>query len=161
MGVRKLVKSNHEVLKEKAVAVKSITDPILFLLEDMVETMNHHQGLGLAAPQLGISKQIIVINKGNGEVLKLINPAIVNSRGNNADVEGCLSLPGIYGEVRRADKIVVEALNENNIPVRMNAAGLLARILQHEVDHLNGVLFIEKAIRLVDPEEMDSKGESS
>lgn len=161
MGVRKLVKSDHEVLKTKAITVKKITNPILNLINDMLETMYHHNGLGLAAPQLGISKRIIVVDAGNGESIKLLNPSIVDSHGENTGAEGCLSLPGVYGEVSRAEKVVVEALNENNVPVRLNAEGLLARILQHEIDHLNGVLFIDKAIRLVDPEEMDAKGENS
>lgn len=160
MGIRKLVNANHGILRGKAAAVKKITGPVRSLLDDMVETMYHHKGLGLAAPQLGIPKQVIVVDLGEGSAMKLVNPVVVESAGEAVDIEGCLSVPGIYGEVKRAEKVVVEGLDENDGPVRVNGVGLLARILQHEIDHLHGILFIDKVIRFVDPSELETKGES-
>lgn len=160
MGVRRLVNINHEVLKERALPVKKITVPIGNLIRDMAETMYHHKGVGLAAPQIGISKQIIVVDTGDGELYKLINPVIVDAEGDAVGVEGCLSVPGVYGEVKRAENVVVEALNEKDVPIRIKAAGFLSRVLQHEIDHLHGVLFVEKALRIIDPEELDKEGES-
>ncbi len=160
MAIRKLVSSEHEVLREKASVIKTITRPIIVLLDDMVETMCYYEGLGLAAPQLGIPRRAIVVNLGEGETLKLINPEILESDGEVVEVEGCLSLPGVLGEVPRAENIVVEALNENNNTFKMNATGLLARIIQHEIDHLQGVLFVDRARRMLDPEEIEAKGEN-
>ncbi|NLZ27515.1 MAG: peptide deformylase [Firmicutes bacterium] len=160
MGIRKLVKINHEALKEKAFPVKKITAPIGNLIRDMVETMYHHKGVGLAAPQIGISKQIIVVDAGDGELYKLINPVIVDAEGEEVGIEGCLSVPGVCGEVKRAERVVVEALDEKDVPVRLIASGFLARILQHEIDHLHGILFVEKAQRIVDPDELGEKGEN-
>ncbi len=160
MAIRKLVSSENEVLREKASVIKTITKPTIVLLDDMVETMFYYEGLGLAAPQLGIPRQGIVVNLGEGEALKLINPEILESDGEVVEVEGCLSLPGVLGEVARAENILVEALNEDNTTFKMNASGLLARILQHEIDHLKGILFIDRAQRVVDPEEIEAKGEN-
>ncbi len=161
MAIRKLVDSDHAVLREKADPIKKISDPIKQLLDDMVETMVHLNGLGLAAPQLGISRQLVVVKAGEGEFLKLVNPQIVDSSGEDVDVEGCLSLPGAFGEVKRADNIFVEALNPGGEHINFNASGMLARIIQHEVDHLQGVLFVDRAIRIIDPEELQQKGDNA
>ena len=160
MGIRKLVDKEHEALKSNAREVKKVTPPILKLMNDMVDTMKHHKGVGLAAPQIGISKQIIVVSEKEDEIIKLINPSIVESSGNSVDVEGCLSIPGVYGEVDRAAKTVVTAVNENNEKVCIEAEGYLARILQHEIDHLKGTLFVEKAKRFIDPRELKDPEEN-
>ncbi len=160
MGVRDMVDSRNSILREKAAIVKKITGPIVTLLNDMEETMFYHNGLGLAAPQVGISRQVIVVNLGGGETLRLINPQVIESGGEAVDVEGCLSLPGVFGEIVRADEVVIEALDEKNSNFKISASGLLARVLQHEIDHLQGTLFIDKAIRLLDPEELEVKGEN-
>ncbi len=158
MGIRKLVDSDHEVLRSDASVVKMVTEPIVRLMDDMVETMKYHKGVGLAAPQIGIGKQIIIVAENEDKVIKLVNPFIVETSGEASDVEGCLSIPGVFGEVVRAVKAVVRAVDENNDPVIIEAEGLLARILQHEIDHLKGTLFVDKAERIIEPEELQDEG---
>lgn len=161
MAIRKLVDKDHPVLRGLASPVKSVSDALGPLLDDMLSTMKFAQGVGLAAPQIGIHKQIIVISVDEENVYELINPRILQSEGVSLDVEGCLSIPGVYGEVPRAERVMVEALNRKGDPVKMEAEGLLSRVLQHEIDHLLGILFLDKALRLVDPEDKSAKGDSS
>jgi peptide deformylase len=113
----------------------------------MVETMNSADGVGLAAPQVGILKRVVVIDVGEG-VIKLINPEIIEAEGSQYDVEGCLSVPGEQGEVERPNKVKVKALNENGEEITIQGEGLLARALCHEIDHLDGILFVDKATKL-------------
>ena len=113
----------------------------------MAETMYKTDGVGLAAPQIGVSQRIIVLDDGNG-LLELINPEITHKEGSQIGLEGCLSVPGYYGDVERFDKITVKAIDKHNKKVTIKAEGFLARILQHEIDHLDGHLFIEKADNL-------------
>ncbi len=154
MALRRIINGDNSVLRGKAQAVGAVNSAILTLLDDMVETMYDAQGVGLAAPQIGISKRLIVVDAGDKTVLQLINPSIVEAEGSCVDVEGCLSVPGVFGEVDRAEKVMVTALNKDGQEFRLEAEGLLARILQHEIDHLNGTLFIDIAKRIVDPEEL-------
>ena len=159
MAVRKLVKTDNPILKQKAAPVKKVTSLLKTLFDDMVETMHYHQGVGLAAPQLGISKQLIVVDTGEGPIISLANPSIVDKSGEYSDVEGCLSVPGIYGEVNRYERVQIQGVDEHNQPVNINAEGFLARVLQHEIDHLQGVLFVEKASRFIKPEELAAQEE--
>ncbi|MBM7623305.1 peptide deformylase [Sporohalobacter salinus] len=131
------------VLRTETKPVDEITDQTKKLIENMKDTMYDASGVGLAAPQVGISKQIIIVDVGDGP-LTLINPEIVDSSGAEIDEEGCLSIPGENGKVERASKIVVEALNSDGEEVEIEAEGLLARALQHEIDHLEGTLFVDK-----------------
>jgi len=149
MAVRILRKFRDDVLRNKAKPVKKIDKYIMKLLDDMADTMYEHKGVGLAAPQVGILKRLVVVDAGKG-LLKLINPHIVEARGEDIDVEGCLSFPGIFGEVKRPERVVVEALNPEGKRIRVEGEGLLARALCHEIDHLDGVVFIDKVIRFVD-----------
>jgi len=158
MGIRNLIEAGDPVLRYPAGKVKNIDGVIKRILQDMVDTMNQAEGIGLAAPQVGISKQIIVAEPVKGEVVKLINPKISNMEGQESGIEGCLSIPGVYGEVIRAKQVMVEGLDENEDLVHLEAEGMLARILQHEIDHLNGVLFTDKATRLLDPDEIKAEG---
>ncbi|MFO7265165.1 MAG: peptide deformylase [Limnochordales bacterium] len=144
MAVLPIVKVPAEVLRRKAKPVKRVTKRVQKLIEDMVETMYHANGVGLAAPQVGVSEQIIVADDGNG-LLCLINPRITYRAGHEVDVEGCLSIPDIVAYVARATEIEVEGLDERGRPVRHRLEGYLARIVQHEVDHLNGVLITDIA----------------
>lgn len=153
MAVRRIVTGNNSVLRGKAQPVAEVNSAIVTLLDDMLETMYEAPGVGLAAPQIGIAKRLIVVDPGDRNVLQLVNPCIVEAEGNCVDVEGCLSVPGVFGEVDRAEKVTVTALEKNGREVRLEAEGLLARILQHEIDHLNGTLFVDIATRIVDPEE--------
>ncbi|WP_371369245.1 Peptide deformylase 1 [Sporomusa rhizae] len=144
MPTMDIKKAGNKVLKEIAAPVGKIDRKIKQLLDNMAETMYAADGVGLAAPQVGVSLRIVVIDIGEG-LLELINPEIVSKEGSETDTEGCLSVPGMYGEVERYASVTVEALNRSGKKFRVNGSGLLARALQHEIDHLNGILFIELA----------------
>lgn len=119
------------------------------ILDDMVETMYAANGIGLAGPQVGISRRIFVVDAGDGP-LQLINPRIVEHKGRKSGTEGCLSIPSIYGEVERWENIVVKALDAEGTPTVYEASGLFSVVLQHELDHLDGRLFTDLAVGLVD-----------
>ncbi len=140
----KIVTYPHPILKKKTAKVKEIGEEELNLVREMIETMLENKGVGLAANQVGVSKSVFVASPSmrRENVLALFNPKIVEKRGWIEDVEGCLSLPGISAIVKRANTVVVEGLNINGEKQTIKATGLLARIIQHEVDHLNGKLFI-------------------
>jgi len=137
-------KAGDKVLKEKAGAVSHVDKKIRKLLDDMTQTMYNADGVGLAAPQVGVSLRVIVIDV-DDELIELINPVIVSSEGCELGTEGCLSIPGVFGEVERFSEVTVTGLNRFGKNVSIRGTGLLARALQHEIDHLDGILFIEKA----------------
>ncbi|EJO5347937.1 peptide deformylase [Clostridium botulinum] len=145
MAIRNIRKYGDELLRKKSRKVEKIDDRILTLLEDMEETMYTAEGVGLAAPQVGILKRVVVIDVGEG-IIKLINPEIIETEGKETDVEGCLSVPGKQGEVERPYKVKVKALNEKGEEIVLEGEGLLARAFCHEIDHLDGVLFVDKVI---------------
>ena len=147
MAVLDIMKAGHPLLKQVAEPVEFVNKKMRTLIEDMAETMYKTDGVGLAAPQIGVSQRIIVLDDGNG-LLELINPEITHKEGSQIGLEGCLSVPGYYGDVERFDKITVKAIDKHNKKVTIKAEGFLARILQHEIDHLDGHLFIEKADNL-------------
>lgn len=132
------------VLRQKAKPVLEVNDTIRTLLDDMAETMYESEGVGLAAPQIGISRRIIVVDVGEG-LLELINPRLIKGRGKQLDEEGCLSVPGYFAPVERYKTIFVEGLDRTGKPVQVKAKDFMARALQHEMDHLDGILFIDKA----------------
>lgn len=134
-----------DILRKKSKVVKYIDEKIISLLEDMAETMYKANGAGLAAVQVGILKRLVVIDVGEG-LLKLINPVIVETEGEQQDTEGCLSIPGIYEAVKRPSKVTIEAQNENGENVKLVGTGMLARAFCHEIDHLDGILFIDKVV---------------
>lgn len=142
MAILPIRREGDPVLRQKAKAVEKVTKKLKKLIRDMAETMYNANGVGLAAPQVGISERIIVVDTGEG-LMALINPEISESEGNQKDVEGCLSLPGVNAYICRAQRVVVKGLDENGKPVRYEGNGLLARAFQHEIDHLEGVLFID------------------
>lgn len=144
MSVLEIRKAGDKVLKEKAAPVARIDRRIKKLLDDMAHTMYEANGVGLAAPQVGVSQRIIVIDAGEG-LIELINPAVVKSEGCEKGTEGCLSIPGVFGEVERFAKVTVEGLNREGKKVSVSGDQLLGRALQHEIDHLEGVLFIDRA----------------
>lgn len=144
MAIMEIRKAGDKVLKEKAQPVDHIDKKLKKLLDDMGETMYHADGVGLAAPQVGVSLRVIVLDVGDG-LIEIVNPVIVEKEGTEKGTEGCLSVPGVFGEVERAAKVTVEGLNRFGKKVKVSGEGLLARALQHEIDHLDGVLFIEKA----------------
>ncbi|KAJ51650.1 peptide deformylase [Clostridium tetanomorphum] len=134
-----------DILRKKSKYVDKINKKTLQLINDMAETMYKENGVGLAAPQVGILKRIIVIDIGDG-LIKLINPEIVEEDGEEKDTEGCLSIPGVIAEVKRPYRVKVKGLNENGENIEIEGLGLLARAFCHEIDHLNGILFIDKAV---------------
>jgi peptide deformylase len=136
-----------KILRKKASPVSEVSSVERKLAYDMIETMRSAKGVGLAAPQVGISKRIIVAEDTEGDnklALVLVNPKITNKKGKVSFCEGCLSMPGITSDVVRPEFITVEALNLDNDKLKIHAEGLLARIIQHEIDHLDGVLFIDR-----------------
>lgn len=144
MARYKVVLAGDPVLRRIAHPVKEVNDNIKKLLDNMAETLYHAKGVGLAAPQVGISKRVIVVDIGEG-LFKLVNPEIVASSGIQDGAEGCLSLPDVVGNVKRSERVTVKALDENGDEVTIEATGYLARAFQHEIDHLNGIIFTDKA----------------
>ncbi|WP_461204478.1 peptide deformylase [Clostridium sp. DL1XJH146] len=145
MALRNIRENGDEVLRKKSKKVKEVNDRIKILIKDMFETMYDANGVGLAAPQVGILKRLAVIDIGEGPLV-LINPEITNEEGSQIDTEGCLSVPGEQGDVDRPNKLTLKALNENGQEFTLEAEGYLARAICHETDHLNGVLFIDKIV---------------
>ena len=147
MAIREIRLSGDEILRKTAREVEEVDDRIKELLQDMLETMHKYNGVGLAGPQVGILKRVIVIDLYDGnEPLLLVNPKIVKAKGEQEVDEGCLSFPNQYAKMIRPKEVVVEALNENGKKVKIVAKDLLAQALAHEIDHLNGVLFVDNMI---------------
>jgi len=144
MALRTIRINGDEILRKKSREVTKIDEKILTLLDDMVDTMYEEDGVGLAAPQVGILKRVVVIDVDEEHVYKMINPRIINSSGKQVDQEGCLSVPEIKGNVERPEKVTVIYTDENGDEVTLEAEDILARCVCHEIDHLNGVLFIDK-----------------
>ncbi|NLL47889.1 MAG: peptide deformylase [Firmicutes bacterium] len=150
-----IIKIGDPVLEQEAVEVPKITKKITKLIDDMLETMYDANGVGLAAPQVGVSQRIIVLDVGEGPVV-LVNPVIQSAQGEEIDVEGCLSIPERWVYVKRATQVVITGLNEKGKPVRIEADGYFARALQHEVDHLHGVLMLERMLAEAEVEQVES-----
>lgn len=145
MAVYQIIEVGDEILRMRAKEITKFNDSINRLLKNMADTMYDADGVGLAAPQIGVSKRVIVVDVGEG-LLELINPVIEHMEGEEEDQEGCLSVPGRQGIVKRATKVKVVALDRNGDTISIEGEGLLARALQHEIDHLDGVLFIDKLV---------------
>jgi peptide deformylase len=146
MAIRIIVKDPDPVLREKSKPVTKITPNIHKLLDDMADTMYDAEGVGLAAPQIGILKRVIVIDVGDEHgLIEMINPELIHKEGEQLGSEGCLSIPGLRGDVKRAMKVTVKGLDRNGNEIVITGTELLARAFQHEIDHLNGVLFTDLA----------------
>lgn len=144
MGIRKLVLYPSEPLQAVAKPYESVGPEVAALVEDMFDTMYAYEGLGLAAPQIGVSRRMFVLGDPEGNEMCLVNPVIVESEGEEEGEEGCLSLPRVYTNVVRASRVRVQALDERGKQLDFRAEGLLARIIQHELDHLNGLIFLDR-----------------
>jgi len=151
MTVRPIVLADDPTLRQKSKRVKDFGEALQVLIDDMVETMHAANGIGLAAPQIGVLEQVIVIqlpedeeDPQSGKLFALCNPQIARADGEEESEEGCLCLPGYVGEVKRATSITVKAQDQRGKKVRIKAEGLLARVFQHEIDHLDGILFIDR-----------------
>lgn len=161
MAVKKIVMYPDQVLETYCQPVTVFNSKLKKLIQDMYDTMIEFDGVGLAAPQIGIDKQIAIVDIDDGSgMIELINPEILETRGEQTDVEGCLSFPGIYGEVTRPDYVKVKALDRKGKPQMIEAEGYLARAIQHEIDHLHGVLFTSKVSRYIKEEELQEVEES-
>lgn len=159
MAIRNIRTEGDEILKKRSKEVEVIDDKIKLLIEDMVETMHAQNGVGLAAVQVGILKRIIVVDIYDEKtpIIKLVNPVIIKTKGEQEVEEGCLSFPNKFAKMIRPAEIVVEGLNEKGEKIKIVGKGLLAQALAHEIDHLNGEVFIDKIIpgtlELVTPEQ--------
>ena len=156
MAIRNIVKYGDDILEKKCRKVEVIDDSIKTLVEDMLETLYDSGGVGLAAPQVGILKRITVIDIGEGPIV-LINPEIISTEGEQTGSEGCLSYPGRYGIVTRPNKVVVRAADLSGEEREVEGEELLARALCHEIDHLDGNMFMEKVTEWNDDESEDSE----
>ena len=154
MSIRNIRKIGDELLRKKSRKVEEIDSRIITLLDDMKDTLKEANGVGLAAPQVGVLKRVVIIDVGEG-LIELINPEFVSVSGKKVAVEGCLSVPDRWGEVERPAKVVVRALNRNGDEIEVTGENLLATALCHELDHLDGVIFVDKAIRFIDPEDAE------
>lgn len=164
MAIREIRTSEDEILRKKSREVENVDEKIKELLEDMLETMHEYNGVGLAGPQVGILKRVIVIDLYDGkEPLKLVNPKIVKEKGEQEVEEGCLSFPNEYAKVIRPKEITVSALNEKGEKIKIVGKDLLAQALAHEIDHLNGILFVDKmlpdTLEYIEPKNDDEDNE--
>src|SRR2546430_16637847 len=165
MALLPIVKVPAPVLRQKTRKIKKIDSSIQKLIDDMIETMHDAPGVGLAANQVGLSLKLCVIHVPGDEVVTLINPEIVRRSGAREVDEGCLSLPGYKGNIQRSEKVVVKGLNRDGRPIRFHATDLFAEAIEHEVDHLNGILYfdyldsVDKLAPLQPDEDEDSQPE--
>ena len=161
MAIMPVIKMDNPLLHQKAKKVRKIDDSIQKLIDDMVETMHDVGGVGLAAPQVGVPLQVVVIQlPEDEEVITLINPEIVKTpEDTEMMTEGCLSLPGYRGEVKRFTSVTVKARDSQGKPIRIKGEGLLAQVLQHEVDHINGIVFVDHLESMNDLHALEEEGE--
>ncbi|MBZ2173930.1 peptide deformylase [Schnuerera sp. xch1] len=152
MAIRQIRYNGDPILRKVSREVTEINDRIKTLMEDMIETMYENEGVGLAAVQVGVLRRVVVIDIGQGPI-KLINPEIIEEEGENIDVEGCLSIPNRSGTVKRPERVKVKYLDEFGEEKVIEGTGFLAKALCHEIDHLEGILFIDKIIEEIIPEE--------
>lgn len=157
MALRKVRLSDDPILRKKSKKIDEITERIKILLDDMVETMKDEEGIGLAAPQVGVLRRAVVIDIGEGPI-KIINPVIVDQEGEEIDVEGCLSVPGRSGTVKRPERVKISYKDIDGKDQEMEGTGLLARAICHEIDHLDGILYIDKMIEEIEIVEDEEDG---
>lgn len=146
MAIRNIRTKEDEILRKKSKVVTNIDERLLTLINDMKETMYASNGVGLAAPQVGILKRVVVVDIGEGAIV-LINPEIIEKRGGVTDIEGCLSVPGEQGKVKRPKYVKVKAMNEKGEEILLEGEDFLARAFCHEIDHLDGILYIDKIVK--------------
>jgi len=149
MAIRNIRKLGDDILRKKCRPVEVIDERIITLIDDMVETMKNADGAGLAAPQVGVLKRVVVIDV-EGVLYELINPEFVSQEGSVTAVEGCLSFPGKYGTVTRPARVKVKALDRNGNEITVQGEGMLAKALCHELDHLDGIMYVDKVEEYVE-----------
>ena len=154
MAIRNIVKEGDDILTKVCRPVEKFDDKLGQMLDDMAETMKMADGVGLAAPQIGILRRVVVVDVGEG-VIELVNPRIIEESGEQRDAEGCLSCPGEYGIVARPMHVVVEAQDRYGKKFTIEGEELKARAFCHEIDHLDGIIFKKRAIRMLTPAELE------
>lgn len=157
MAILNIVKEGDPVLRKICRPVTEITPRTLQLLEDMKETLHKADGCGLAAPQVGVLRRIALVEVEKGKLYELINPEIIAREGTQNEMEGCLSIPGEWGITERPEKVTVRAMDRNGEMYEVSGEGLMARALCHELDHLDGVLYKDKAIHMLTKEEIEEQ----
>ncbi len=165
MSLRNIHLLGSPVLRQRSPEIAKVTDEVRALIADLFETMRFSKGVGLAANQVGLATRVAVVETDEQHSHALVNPVIVERQGSVKDEEGCLSIPEIYGDVERSDRVVCEATDEQGVRRRIEATGLLARAIQHEIDHLDGILFVDrvgplKRRRLIKEWEKSRKGQT-
>lgn len=155
MAILTIVKEGDEILRKKSRTVDNITPRIIRLLDDMYETLEDVGGAGLAAVQVGVLRRLFIVIDENGKLYELINPEIIKTESEQEEIEGCLSLPGKWGYVRRPAKVTIKGLDRNGKMQTYTGDGLLARAFCHEYDHLDGVIYTDKATRMLTQKELE------
>ncbi len=154
MAIREILKEGDEFLLKKCRPVEKFDEKLHILLDDMIETLHDADGAGLAAPQVGVLRRVCIVDIGDEDgVIELINPVIVRSSGHQRTGEGCLSCPGKYGITDRPKKVTVRAFDRNGQPFEISGEDLKAKAFCHEIDHLDGILFLTKVIEFYEPED--------
>lgn len=158
MTARTVLTNPHDELRKKAVDIdvsEILSERVQTLIDDLMETMVVENGIGIAAPQVGVKERVLIVDDGTNNPQAFINPRIVSKSFRKIDFEeGCLSIPGVFGMVKRHKHVKVEAYNRDAEPVTIEADGILSVVLQHEIDHLDGILFIDKVFRYTSPSRM-------
>ena len=155
MAILNIVKEGDPVLRGKCRPVTEITPRIITLLDDMIDTLHDANGAGLAAPQVGVRRSNALVECEEGKLYELINPEIIERKGQQEEIEGCLSLPGKWGVTRRPMEVTVRAMNRNGEIYTVSGSGLTARAFCHEIDHLDGILYSDHAIEMLRPEDIE------
>ena len=160
MTIRSIVKSPNEVLTKRAKPITNFDQTLATLLNDMFETMLEADGVGIAAPQVGESVRVAIVDLGEGQdIIEMVNPEVLQTEGSVIDIEGCLSFPELYGEVERPFYVRIKAQERNGTWYELEAEDYEARAILHEIDHLDGILFDSKIIRIIDPSELEEEVE--
>ncbi len=163
MALRTILTTEHDeaALRKHSRPVTVFDSRIHKMLDDMTETLKDSGGVGLAAPQVGILRRMVVIEREDGSILELINPEVIATEGEQTGAEGCLSLPGVWGEVTRPMTVTVKALDRNGSPFTETASGLIGRCFVHECEHLDGILFVDRADHIFTQEELEQMDEDA
>jgi len=159
MAILKIIKKDDPTLRKISRKVDEITPRIIKLLDDMRDTLHKAEGAGLAAVQVGVLRRIVLVETEPGETLELINPEIIEYSGEQEELEGCLSVPGVWGITHRPEKVTVKAMNRKGEYFTVSGTGLKARAFCHELDHLDGKLFTDKAVRILTQNELEALAE--
>lgn len=154
MAIRNIVKEGDPILTKTCRKVDRFDEKLWQMLDDMAQTMHKAEGVGLAAPQIGILRRVVVVDVGDG-VIELINPVMIEESGEQMEIEGCLSIPGQYGITRRPMKVKVKAQNRKGEEFIIEGEGLKAKAFCHELDHLDGILFKKRVIRMLNESELE------